>query len=196
MSAGEANTDTKSLSSWCWTPEKKQQLCSQFMIKKSLFLFSERKGGCTHGPWVSAHERWWLYFCGIQVRDSALAPGAPVESPFFFLQPSSAARFPDLLCQLAWSSAPRLPFFLFVQNFYSWPKNKSPRNKDTRVKKKKPLLCELPPPWSTRLCILGCLGCDLYWTLLRVFGLVEPLLSVREAELFRFKGLDAFSDCQ
>lgn len=30
----------------------------------------------------------------------------------------------------------------------------------------------------------------------RAFGLVELLPSVRQAELFRFKGSDAFSDCQ
>lgn len=122
-------------------------------------------------------------------------PWSPRRIPLFFSTTLFRSSFPRSALSAGLEFCTPSSLFL-VQNFYSWPKNKSPRNKDTRVKKKKPLLCELPPPWSTRLCILGCLGCDLYWTLLRVFGLVEPLLSVREAELFRFKGLDAFSDCQ
>lgn len=53
-------------------------------------LASQRKGGRTHRPRVSANERRWLYFWGIQVRESTLASGAPPPVPrelsfsFFF----------------------------------------------------------------------------------------------------------------
>lgn len=54
-----------------------------FMSHKRFFwlpifsLISQREGGRTHRPRVPAHERRWLYFWGIQVRESAPASGTP-----------------------------------------------------------------------------------------------------------------------
>lgn len=52
-------------------------LKNEFVLKCFLYPTSQREGGCPHGPRVPAHERRWLYFCGIQVRESAPAFGVP-----------------------------------------------------------------------------------------------------------------------
>lgn len=108
------------------------------------------------------------------MRDSTLASGAPLEPPpththTFFLQPFPTARCPVLLCQLGCSAAPLRPVFVFfffppttfaADRLINHPGSTIPESRKKKLPSRDP-----PLPRSTRLCILGCLGCDFLWTL-------------------------------
>lgn len=69
-------------------------------------LTSQREGGCAHRSRVSAHERRWLYFWGIQVRESAQASGArppPSSERIFTHKPLPCPLHPSLVPRSALS---------------------------------------------------------------------------------------------
>lgn len=92
---------------------------------------------------------------------------SPLRTPLFSYNPR-----PQLVASSALSAGlstppPRFCLF-FPTTFAADHLINHPGSTIPESRKKKLPLRELPLPWSTRLCILGCLGCDFLWTLARV----------------------------
>lgn len=164
-----------------------KHLVSTSSADLSSFLTSQRKGGCTHRSRVSAHERWWLYFWGIQVRESAPTSGGPPPQPIFTHKPLPCPQLTAQICSLwlSWSSA-LPPSFQPLQLINNWPRITNNRNR-----KRKCPSSELLPPWSTRFFVLGS---GTSWMLLVLDSLMCVCLRwhcgiIWEAGFFRFKGV-------
>lgn len=93
-----------------------------------LFCISQRERGRTHRPRVPAHERRWLYFWGIQVRERAPASGAPRASFYPSTPPAPSPLSAQIgsVC-LGWSSA-LPPSSQPLQLTTNWPRTTNNRN--------------------------------------------------------------------
>ena len=119
----------------------------------SSFLTSQREGGRTHRSRVSAHERRWLYFWGIQVRESAPASGAP-RAHFYPSAPAPAPCFLPIPALSGWAGALHsLPPSQPLQLTNNWPRITNSGNKKMKEKKKMKWTSTIP---KHKIFVLGC----------------------------------------
>lgn len=114
-----------------------------------------------------------------------------IPPPFFSTTLPAAAHCLDLLRQLGWKCCTPSALFLFVQNLYSRKIN-HPGTKIPESRRRSHTCVNFLHHEAQDFAFwkAACFG------LSPAFGLLDLLASVREAELFRFRCSDAFSDCQ